>query len=76
MWKLCGKDKEGQKRQVGNEWAGRVGWVRRRARSARRAQRIERAKKGMKNRIKDFAKKNVNVSLQTDNGSKVGYLYA
>ena len=29
-----------------------------------------------KNRIKDFAKKNVNVSLQTDNGSKVGYLYA
>ena len=30
----------------------------------------------MKNRIKDFAKKNVNVSLQTDNGSKVGYLYA
>ena len=32
-------------------------------------------KRGMKNRIKDYAK-NVNVSLQTDNGSKVGYLYA
>ena len=36
----------------------------------------QKGQKGHEKQDQRFCKKNVNVSLQTDNGSKVGYLYA
>ena len=80
IWKSCGKDKEGQKGQVGNEWAGRVRWVRRMGmvdgKKCKKGIEDRKGKKGYEKWDQRFCKKNVNVSLQTDNGSKVGYLYA